>query len=659
MYRKLTSDEIDKLQQHSCTADDWSQIDVDENFVPEHIFRIRFTGEIKLGKFEKTFQLPGGISVHSGLEDAVLHSCIVGNDVFIGNIKNYVANYTIADDVFIQNVDALYVDGETSFGNGVKVSVLNENGGRAIPMFDNMSAHLAYLMVLYRYNQNMVQALENLIADFVDSKTSAMGIVENNATIVNSGTIKNVFIGNHAEINGALSLENGSINSELDAPAKIGQGVQCRDFIISSGTVVDEASMLEKCFVGQACEISKQFSAIDSLFFANCHLFNGEATAVFAGPYTVSHHKSTLLIAGLFSFFNAGSGSNQSNHLYKLGPVHQGITGRGVKFASSSYVMWPARVGVFSVVMGHHFSHADTDELPFSYLMEKDDKTYVIPGINLCRVGIMRDVQKWPLRDNRLGEKVIDQIGFGWLSPFTVEKIVKGISNLEYLLSMAENDDQTYDFNGCKIYKKDAERGLYFYHLAYVKYLGDSFFKHLDENTFYNEEQLINFLMPALYNSSGDWVDLSGLMAPKSEVASLISEIGQETLTLQDIQLRFEQILGHYADYEWAWTFNQMLTYWHKSKDEITLDDLQILVQEWQKASNKMDAELKADVMKEFNTMAMTGFGVDGDDDDKINDFEQVRGDFEHHSVTRKIVEHMEETDQLADEFIANIEKMK
>ena len=41
------------------------------------------------------------------------------------------------------------------------------------------------------------------------------------------------------------------------------------------------------------------------------------------GPYTVSHHKSSLLIAGMFSFFNAGSGSNQSNHLFKSGAVHQ------------------------------------------------------------------------------------------------------------------------------------------------------------------------------------------------------------------------------------------------------------------------------------------------------------------------------------------------
>ena len=45
----------------------------------------------------------------------------------------------------------------------------------------------------------------------------------------------------------------------------------------------------------------------------------------------MTHHKSTLLIAGMFSFMNAGSGSNQSNHMYKLGPIHQGAMERGAK----------------------------------------------------------------------------------------------------------------------------------------------------------------------------------------------------------------------------------------------------------------------------------------------------------------------------------------
>ena len=80
----------------------------------------------------------------------------------------------------------------------------------------------------------------------------------------------------------------------------------------------------------------KQFNHQNSVFFANSEGFHGEAVSIFAGPYTVTHHKSSLLIAGMFSFFNAGSGTNQSNHMYKLGPIHQGVVDRGSKTGSFS-----------------------------------------------------------------------------------------------------------------------------------------------------------------------------------------------------------------------------------------------------------------------------------------------------------------------------------
>ncbi|MFR3853580.1 MAG: DUF4954 family protein, partial [Odoribacter splanchnicus] len=140
--------------------------------------------------------------------------------------------------------------------------------------------------------------------------------------------------------------------SNAEAPVFIGHNVMAEDFIISSGACITDGAALIRCFVGQACHLGHLFSAHDSLFFSNCQGENGEACAVFAGPYTVTMHKSSLLIAGMFSFLNAGSGSNQSNHLYKLGPIHQGIVERGSKTTSDSYLLWPAKIGAFSLIMG-------------------------------------------------------------------------------------------------------------------------------------------------------------------------------------------------------------------------------------------------------------------------------------------------------------------
>ena len=49
--------------------------------------------------------------------------------------------------------------------------------------------------------------------------------------------------------------------------------------------------------------------------------------------------------------------------------------------------------------MGRHVNHPDTSRLPFSYLIENRNESFLVPGINLRSVGTIRDAQKWPKRD--------------------------------------------------------------------------------------------------------------------------------------------------------------------------------------------------------------------------------------------------------------------
>jgi hypothetical protein len=396
-YRKLTEDEVLQLQSQSCLADDWANVMVAEGFNCEYVHYTRFSGEVKLGVFDSEFTLPGGIKKHSGLRNATLHNVTVGDNCCIENIQNYIANYEIGCDTFIENVDIILVDELTTFGNGVEVAVLNETGGREVLINDKLSAHQAYILALYRHRPELISRMKE-IADYYSKKhASAVGTIGEHVMILNTGSIKNVRIGDYTKICGTCRLTNGSINSNVTAPVYIGDGVICDDFIISLGSKVDDGTMLSRCFVGQSCKLGHNYSASDSLFFSNCQGENGEACAIFAGPFTVTHHKSTLLIAGMFSFMNAGSGSNQSNHMYKLGPIHQGTMERGAKTTSDSYILWPARVGAFSLVMGRHVNHADTSDLPFSYLIEQRNTTYLVPGVNLRSVGTIRDAQKWPI----------------------------------------------------------------------------------------------------------------------------------------------------------------------------------------------------------------------------------------------------------------------
>jgi len=652
MYRLLTEKEIATLMVYGCSAENWKAVEVAEDFSPTFFSNVHFSGKNKLGTYNKVFELAGGFKKHAGINNCCLHNCEVGNDVFIDKIHNYVANYKIGNGSYIENVNLILVDGESTFGNGVKVPVMNEGGGREIPIYDELSAPLAYILTLYRHRPDLIQNLQTLIDNYATSVSSTVGIIGNNVRIVNCGSIKNVRIGDCAVVEGASLLENGSINSNEQAPVIVGSGVKCNDFILSSGVSITDSTLISRCFVGQGCIMGKHYSALDSLFFSNCQGLHGEATAIFAGPYTVSHHKSTLLIAGMFSFLNAGSGSNQSNHMYKLGPIHQGICERGSKTTSDSYLLWPARIGAFTLVMGRHYKHSDTSDLPFSYLIENATESFLVPGVNLRSVGTIRDAQKWPKRDNRKDSRKIDPINFNLLSPYTIGKMMRGVEVLTNLKQIAGETTDVYTYQNCSIKNSSLRHGLELYTIAINKFLGNSLISRLQKCTFTSIDEIRNCLKPDFEKGSGEWIDLSGLIAPKLLIDDLLCAIETKALGLADIQHELEKIHAEYYDYEWTWAKEKLEQSWKKSIAEVTLDDLISTIETWKTSVVKLDNLIYSDANKEFNLNSKTGFGVDGDEKQKHQDFESVRGSFESNPFVLEVQNHIKIKTELGNELI-------
>lgn len=656
-YRSLTEKEIATLTVYGCSAESWQNVFVAEDFSPAFVSNVHFSGNVHLGTFSKTFELPGGLKKHAGLNNCILHNCIIGNDVYIDKIDNYIANYSIGNGSYIENVNLILVDGVSSFGNGVKVPVMNEGGGREIPIFDFLSAPLAYILTLYRHRPELIQNLQKRIDNYATAQQSSTGSIGANVRIVNCGSIKNVRIGDYALIEGASLLENGSVNSNAEAPVVIGSGVKCKDFILSSGVSVTDSTLISKCFIGQGCIMAKHYSALDSLFFSNCQGMHGEATAIFAGPYTVSHHKSTLLIAGMFSFLNAGSGSNQSNHMYKLGPIHQGICERGSKTTSDSYLLWPAKIGAFTLVMGRHYKHSDTSDLPFSYLIENATESYLVPGVNLRSVGTIRDAQKWPKRDNRKDSQKLDPINFNLLSPYTIQKMIRGVEVLKNLQKISGETTEVYNLQNCHIRNSSVRNGIELYNIAINKFLGNSLISRLREKEFKNIDEVRAQLKPQTHKGSGEWVDLSGLIAPKNACEELLNSIEQNTITLDEIQKSFNDIHKEYYNYEWTWAKEKLEERWGKSIDEVTYEDIISMVEIWKESVVKLDKLIYDDAKKEFNLNSKTGFGVDGDEARKDQDFESVRGSFENNPFVLEVLNHIKKKTDLGNELINRLKK--
>lgn len=657
-YRSLSQEEIKTLVDQCCSADNWDDVRIAEEFDTSRFQHVQFSGNVRIGIQNQQMELYGGVKKKCGIYHAHLHNCVIGNNVYINHIKNYIANYTIEDHVIIDNSDICAVEGTSQFGNGIQVEVLDESGGRKVIIYDELSAHLAYIMAFYKHRSEVINALEQMIAGYCRSISSDMGVIGAHSRIFNCREIRNVKIGPYTHINGASILENGSINSSQSAPVLIDHDANIKNFIVSSGSEISDGAIISNCFIGQGCTLGAQYSAQNSLFFANCQGFHGEACAVFAGPYTVTHHKSTLLIAGMFSFCNAGSGSNQSNHMYKLGPIHHGIAERGTKTTSDSYLLWPARIGAFTLVMGRHYKNSDTSDMPFSYLIENDDESWLVPGINLRSVGTIRDVLKWPKRDKRTDNHKLDCINFNLLSPFTIQKMDHAIRILHQIQKISGETTEVFSYNNTKIKRDALQKGLKLYHMAIMKFIGNSIITRLNKGQMHSPKEVADYLQPTSEIGLGDWIDLSGLIAPKNEVIKLMEAIERnEIITLNEIDQKFREFHANYYEYEWNWTCQFIESYLGKPITEFTIAELIDVIEKWRESVVEMDKMLYDDARKEFRIDVMTGFGIDGDKQVKQRDFESVRGRFEENDFVKEILHHIERKTALGNRVIEQLKE--
>ena len=654
-YRSLSIGEIRGLEAAGCRSNSWESVYVKDPFNAERIQNVTFSGTVRLGHFNGIARERCGLPLLHGIKNAHIHNCTIADNVTITDITGFIANYDIGEGVVIRNCGHISTEGRTTFGNGTRVAVLNETGGREVPIWDRLTSHMAYIITLYRHRPAAIEVIEELIEEHVNQVRSDRGEIGAGSYIAGCGTIKNVRISNGAIIEDVSRLAEGTVNSSFKDPVYIGNGVIMDHFIICSGSKVSDAAVIDKCFIGQGCTLSKQYSAENSLFFSNCGGYHGEACSIFAGPFTVTHHKSTLLIAGIFSFMNAGSGSNQSNHMYKLGPIHQGIMERGSKTTSDSYVLWPSRIGPFTLVVGRHYHNVDSTQFPFSYLTEVSYETQLIPGINLRSVGTIRDAQKWPKRDARKDPKKLDQINYNLLSPFTVGKMITGRDKLKKLLE--ENPDQEIIFFDRMRMKRSAgERGINLYQMGINKFIGNSVIKRLEGKKFKSDEDIRERLKPKYKKGRGDWVDMAGLITPLRSVEELLSQVEKREMKNVDaINRGFENIHSRYYDMEWTWVYDILPLETGKPNEKLTVSDIVEIVEKWKKSVVDLDRMLYDDAHKEFALSSMTGFGIDGDEEVKKRDFEQVRGDFEKNSVVLAILDHIKIKTELGDELISRL----
>ena len=589
--RQLSDEEIRILEDRNCWAEDWTNVHVSDDFKPNYMHRVMLYGEVSIGDFDKNIEVSRRFMKHSGINNATLRNVTIGDNCLIENIGGFINNYTIGDDCYISNVNAMETTDGATYGEGNLISVLNEVGDGNVILFSELNSQFAAFMAKHFCDKPLKDAIRRLINEEIARKRHEQAYIGNNVKIVNTKEITNTIVYDDCEINGASRLSDCTILSSPVSNVYIGTGVICENSIISEGSSIINSVKIQDCFIGEACQISNGFTASSSVFFANSYMSNGEACAAFCGPFTASHHKSSLLIGGQFSFYNAGSATNFSNHAYKMGPIHHGVLERGTKTASGAYILMPAHIGTFSVCFGKLMYHPDTRYLPFSYLIAYGDTMYLSPGRNITTVGLYRDIRKWPKRDVRPVGSQKSIVNFDWLSPFSVGEIVEGKQILEKLRDACGENVATYTYHNYVINASSLNKGIKYYDIALRIYMGAVLKRVIKK---WGKVDL-----PTTTIGQGKWNDLSGLLLPESEEMRLLSDIKRGELeTIQEVTDRFKEINRNYREYQWAWTYQLILDYYHLT--EITDADVERIHKDYVHARRAWIAEIRKDAEKEY-----------------------------------------------------------
>ena len=570
-YRRLTDGERQVLERQNCRAEDWNSVEVAGDFDPCGIRNCTFSGTVR-----------------------------IGNAVRLEGV-GLIANCEIGEGAEIRHTTLIECCGESSFGCGTQVAVINENGGRSVPLFPTLTAQLAYITSIYRHRTQTIEHLNSIFAK--GYTTGTLCRIGRGTRIIGCGILRNVQIGDEAVLEGVSRLENGTVASASGQTTYIGAGVKLRDFVICGNSRVDNGTVGERCFFGNGSHVASA-NCVDSMFFAGSDCENGEFCSVLAGPYTASHHKATLLIAGMFSFFNAGSGTNFSNHLLKSGPVHQGIHQRGCKYGSGSYMMLPALDGAYTTVIGHHRNHPNTELFPFSLVIEREGQTWLIPGANLAACGNRRDLRKWPQRDRRDLHSA-DIINFDECNPYIAERIEHG---LDTIVRLSTDAGDTVIHKGMRIRSAMLRRGAKLYGLALQKYTGGILACGAEPDA----------------AGEGRWTDALGMYLPVGVMENILNKIDAGELnSTAAITRAMSEVHNHYENYAAGWAYGRLR---RELGHAPSASDIATAIEQGQAAAARLDALADEDLRAESDAALSVGYGLDALDEATIAaDYKSVR----------------------------------
>ncbi|MBI3828500.1 MAG: DUF4954 family protein [Planctomycetes bacterium] len=395
-YRALKADEIKALEAQGNGASDWSKVLVAQAFKPSKVVGCWFSGTVNLGAFGESVSVEKGVQMGSGVFRSDLNNVTVGDHALVNGVS-VLANCVIGPGAVVLNCGTVGATGETSFGNGIELPIAIETGGRETQVYAEISVEVAAAIAGNRKDKAQLDAYKKAVEEYTAKAKSAVMVIEAGAQVKNTPKVVNTYVGKGAVIDGAQWVENATLLSLPDEPAKILAGAYVKNAVVQWGADVNSMGLAVNSVLCEHSHVERHGKLTDSILGPNSGVAEGECTASLCGPFVGFHHQS-LLIAAYWpeGKGNVGYGANVgSNHTSKA-PDQEIWCGEGTFFGLGVNVKFPSDFtgSPYSILASGVSALPQRVEMPFSLINTQAER---IDGISPAYNEIMPG---WVLSDN-------------------------------------------------------------------------------------------------------------------------------------------------------------------------------------------------------------------------------------------------------------------
>jgi len=380
--RPLSAREIKILKTNGNHAQAWKNIVVHKKFDPAGVINTIFSGNCVLGCFDAAATIAfGAASAQQGIYNCIISNSEIGNGCAVFNAN--ISNYCVKEHSLISGVGSLTCAKRTCFGNGKRLPVGIETGGREIAAFAELTLALAQAVALQRSDREFINQYQRTVEAYCARCTMDIGIVESNCFIRNTPTIENSYIGKNARIDTALLVSECTVLSSAEEPTEIRGGAMVSASCVQWGCGVSSMAIVEESVLLEHCRVKRHGKVTSSVIGPNTVIAEGEVTSCLVGPFVGFHHQA-LLIAALWpkGKGNVGYGANVgSNHTGKA-PDQELWCGEGVFFGLGVNIKFPANFtnAPYSLFATGVTTLPQSIEFPFSLIAPPSGHIISIPS---------------------------------------------------------------------------------------------------------------------------------------------------------------------------------------------------------------------------------------------------------------------------------------